>query len=85
MNQHVETIHEGVHYPCSQWDYKGTTNEEAINELFYYSCNICEYKATDKGHPKSQVKSNHECICNPYSQCDYITTNEGNFKKHDKA
>ena len=61
MSQHVEISHEGIHYPCSQWDYKGTTNEEAINELFYYSCNICEYKATDKGHPKSQVKSNHEC------------------------
>ena len=40
MSQHVETSHEGIHYPCSQWDYKGTTNEEAINELFYYSCNV---------------------------------------------
>ena len=48
-------------------------------------CNLCKYKATEKGHPKSQVKSNHEGICNPYSQCDYRTTIESNFKKHDKA
>ena len=37
FNKHVETIHEGVCYTCSQWDYKATTTPnlkrhvEAIN------------------------------------------------------
>ena len=26
FDKHVETIPEGVHYTCSQWDYKATTN-----------------------------------------------------------
>ena len=66
LNQHVETIHGGVHYPCRQWDYEATTNPnlkghvEAINEIVCYSCSQCYYKATTNGSLKKHVEPINE-------------------------
>ena len=66
FNKHVETLHGGVHYTCSQWNYKATTNPnlkthvEAINELVCYSCSQCYYKATTNDSLKKHVESIHE-------------------------
>ena len=64
--KHVETLHGGVHYTCSQWNYKATTNSnlkthvEAINELVCYSCSQCYYKATTNDSLKKHVESIHK-------------------------
>ena len=66
FNKHVETLHGGVHYTCSQWNYKATTNSnlkthvEAINELVCYSCSQCYYKATTNDSLKKHVESIHK-------------------------
>ena len=66
FNKHVETLHGGVHYTCSQCDYKATTNPnlkrhvEAINELVCYSCSQCYYKATTNGSLKKHVEPINE-------------------------
>ena len=66
MNQHVETIHGGVHYPCRQWDYEATTNTnlkghvDANNEIVCYSCSQCYYKATRNDSLKKYVELIHE-------------------------
>ena len=66
FNKHVETLHGGVHYTCSQWNYKATTNPnlkthvEAINELVCYSCSQCYYKATTNDSLKKHVESIHK-------------------------
>ena len=66
FNKHVETLHGGEHYTCSQWNYKATTNPnlkthvEAINELVCYSCSQCYHKATTNDSLKKHVESIHE-------------------------
>ena len=66
FNKHVETLHGGVHYTCSQWNYKATTNSNlkthvgAINELVCYSCSQCYYKATTNDSLKKHVESIHK-------------------------
>ena len=53
---HVESIHEGVRYPCDKCPYKATTisslkrHGESIHEGVCYSCacDHCEYTATGR-------------------------------------
>ena len=53
LKKHIESIHEGVCNPCSECDYKVTTNDypmkhiESIHKGDRYSCSQCEYKATN--------------------------------------
>ena len=83
LNQHVETIHGGVHYPCRQWDYEATTNPnlkghvEAINEIVCYSCSQCYYKATRNDSLKKHVELIHEGGLYLCSLCAYKAINKG--------
>ena len=51
----LETVHEGVSYPCDCCDYKAITKGDckkhvkSIHEGVHYSCHKCEYKATTLG------------------------------------
>ena len=59
-------MHEGMKYPCVQYDYKATTkgyldqHRRLVHERIKYPCGHCEYQATAKGDLDRHKKSVHE-------------------------
>ena len=74
FNKHVETIHEGVCYTCSQWDYKATTTPnlkrhvEAINELVCYSCQLSQCNGSN-----NKRLGNEETETNKYIKIVFVS------------
>ena len=68
LKRHVKSIHEGIHYPCSQCDYKAPNKSDFKKHVdnkhndICYSCDQCSCKGTVKGNLNQHVQYEHEGV-----------------------
>ena len=88
MMRHYREKHEGVKYPCNQFEYQATQRSNlqihilAKHEGVKYPCNQCYYQATRQGDLQRHIQSVHEAIKYPCNQCDYQATRENYLQRH---
>ena len=75
--KHIEFVHEGVQFPCSQCEYRAplrsslTRHKRSIHEGIKFPCKHCELQAAFK------IRSIHEGVKFPCCQCEYEATQKG--------
>ena len=59
---HIQSVHDGVKYPCTQCEYQASEKPNlyrhmnSIHHGINYPCSICDYKASFKDNLKNHIK-----------------------------
>ena len=62
---HIDSVHEGIKYPCNKCEYKASTqsylNEHinAIHKGKKFYCKHCDFKTPWRNHLRTHTKSKH--------------------------
>ena len=65
LKMHIESIHDGVKYPCDQCNMKFSgrsylkKHQRSVHEGIRYACNQCEYEAKWQGNLKKHKRVMH--------------------------
>ena len=90
LKTHIESIHDGVRYPCSQCPYrasgKGTLKKHILftHDKIGVTCMICDTKHRSETHLKRHIAEKHEKLKVSCSQCSFQTTNKYTLAWHIK-
>ena len=80
LNRAIWNEHEGVRYPCGEWEYVATQSsnlkrhKESKHEEVRYPCDECEYVATQSSSFKQHKESKHEGVRYPCGEWEYVAT-----------
>merc|ERR1711964_502481 len=91
MKRHIQSVHNGIRYPCPHCDHQATTKGNLKTHIKYvhdcgtYPCPHCDHQATQKAKLKTHIKSVHDGIRYPCPHCDYQARTNGHLKAHIKS
>ena len=66
LKNHVESVYQGVHYPCYQCDYEEKLkcllrqHAKCVHKGIHYACDLCNYKAGEKQCLQEHIMSIHK-------------------------
>ena len=90
LNNHKQSVHEGVKYSCDECEYQTTTQKQLTRHIqskhegVKYACDQCDHQATRQEHLIVHIQSKHEGIKYACDQCDQQFTRKAHLWTHKK-
>ena len=90
LNNHKQSVHQGVKYACNQCDYQATKQNhltvhiQSKHDGVRYACSQCDYQATTQNRLTVHIQSKHEGLKYACDQCDYQDSYRSNLARHIK-
>ena len=90
LNNHKQSVHEGVKYSCDECEYQTTTQKQLTRHIqskhegVKYACDQCDHQATRQEHLIVHIQSKHEGIKYACDQCDQQFTQKAHLWTHIK-
>merc|ERR1711964_598676 len=91
MKRHIQSVHNGIRYPCPHCDHQATTkgnlkiHTQSVHEGMKHPCPYCDHQASTNGNLKTHIKYVHDCGTYPCPHRDHQATQKAKLKTHIKS